>query len=254
MLAVMLMGLGTSVMLAMATWLASLPRQDVSIVDSAWSWLIWAPALVAALLWPAPGPRSVLVLVLAALWALRLSAHITWRHRGQPEDHRYQAIRQRNQPHFAWKSLYLVFGLQAGLAWIVALPLMAAVLRSAPWGVADFIGIALFAFGLVFEALADAQLQKFRSDPAHRGQVMDRGLWRYSRHPNYFGECCLWWGLWLLSASPENWWTLLSPLLMTVLLLKVSGVTLLEADISERRPAYRDYMRRTSAFVPWAPR
>jgi steroid 5-alpha reductase family enzyme len=250
----MLWGLGAGVALAMATWLASLSRRDVSIVDSAWPWLVWVPAAVTLLLWPTPGPRSVPVLVLAGLWALRLSAHITWRHRGQPEDHRYQAIRRRNQPHFGWKSLYLVFGLQALLAWIVALPLLAAIMQPAPWSAVDLAGIALFAFGLAFEAIADAQLARFKADPAQRGKVMERGLWRYSRHPNYFGECCLWWGLWLLSATAGTWWTVLSPLLMTVLLLRVSGVTLLEADISARRPGYGEYIRRTSAFVPWRPR
>ena len=108
--------------------------------------------------------------------------------------------------------------------------------------------------GPVFEAVADAQLQRFRASPAQRGKVLDTGLWRYSRHPNYFGECCVWWGLWLLAAAAGAWWTILSPLLMTVLLLRVSGVTLLEADIGQRRPAYADYMRRTSAFVPGQPR
>jgi steroid 5-alpha reductase family enzyme len=248
-------GLGVGAALAVATWVASLARRDVSIVDSAWPWLVWTPAAVTALLWPAPAPRGVLVLGLAGLWALRLSAHITWRHRGRPEDHRYQAIRRRNEPHFAWKSLYLVFGLQTVLAWIVALPLMMAIMQSAAWHVLDIPGLALFAFGFLFEAIADVQLERFRADPGRGdGQVMDRGLWRYSRHPNYFGECCLWWGLWLPAAAAGAWWTVLSPLLMTWLLLKVSGVALLEADIQQRRPAYGQYMRRTSAFLPRPPR
>jgi steroid 5-alpha reductase family enzyme len=188
------------------------------------------------------------------MWAIRLSVHITLRHHGQPEDHRYQAIRQRNQPHFEWKSLYLVFGLQALLAWLVALPLIAVVLCPAPWHWLHVAGMALFTFGFLFEAIADAQLQRFRNDPAQRGKVLDTGLWHFSRHPNYFGECCVWWGLWLLAAAAGAWWTILSPLLMTVLLLRISGVRLLEADIGKRRPAYVDYMRRTSAFVPWQPR
>ncbi len=249
-----LSGLGAAAALGFATWLNSLRRHDVSIVDSMWPWLIVAPALIAVLLADAPQSRGVLALVLAGLWALRLSTHITLRHRGKPEDYRYQAIRRRNQPHFEWKSLYLVFGLQALLAWVVAMPLVATVLQPAGWQLLDAAGIALFAFGFAFEAVADAQLQRFRADPAQRGKVLDTGLWRYSRHPNYFGECCVWWGLWLLAAASGAWWTLLSPLLMTVLLLKVSGVTLLEADIGQRRPAYADYMRRTNAFVPWLPR
>lgn len=250
----MLTGLGACAVLAVGTWLASLRRRDVSIVDSVWSWLIWAAAAVTALASQATGPRAPWVLLLSGAWALRLSAHITLRHRGQPEDHRYQAIRRRNEPHFQWKSLYLVFGLQAVLAWIVALPLMMAATASAPWQALDVLGVALFCFGFLYEAIADAQLERFKGNPDNRGKVMDRGLWRYSRHPNYFGECCLWWGLWLIATAAGAWWTVLSPLLMTVLLLRVSGVTLLEADIGERRPAYADYMRRTSAFVPWRPR
>ncbi len=194
------------------------------------------------------------MLGLAGAWALRLSIYIAWRHRGQPEDRRYQAIRRRNEPNFQWKSLYLVFGLQALLGWLVAAPLMAAVASPAPWSPLDGVGVAVAAFGLLYEAVADAQMARFRADPRNRGTVMDRGLWRFSRHPNYFGECCLWWGLWLVAAGAGAWWTVLSPLLMTVLLLKVSGVPLLEQDLGRHRPGYADYVRRTPSFVPWRQR
>jgi steroid 5-alpha reductase family enzyme len=253
-LTVALSGLGAGLGLAVATWLASLPRRDVTIVDSMWPWLVWLPVAVIALLATGPAPRGLLVLALAGLWALRLSLHIAWRHRGQLEDRRYQAIRRRNQPNFEWKSLYLVFGLQAVLAWIVALPLMAMVSVPAPWHPLDAVGAALFLAGLGIETVADAQLTRFRADPAQQGRVMDRGLWRYSRHPNYFGECLLWWGLWVMAVAAGAWWTLPAPLLMTWLLLKVSGVTLLEADLVGRRPGYADYVRRTSAFLPRRPR
>lgn len=246
-----LLGLGAGAALAFVVWVASVRLHDVSIVDSAWSFLVLLPALVVAAVLPQPGVRAAVVLLLAGAWALRLAAHIAWRHRGQPEDRRYQAIRRRNEPYFAWKSLYLVFGLQALLAWVAAAPLMAAVASPAPWRWLDALGILLFGIGFAFEAVADAQLARFRADPHNRGQVMTRGLWRYSRHPNYFGECCLWWGLWLLAAAGGAWWTVVSPLLMTLLLLKVSGVTLLEQDIALRRPGYAEYMRRTPAFVPW---
>jgi len=242
-------GLGTAALLAAVAWAESVRRRDVSIVDSVWGFLIFLPALTVAAMLPQTGPRAALVLALAAAWALRLSGYIAWRHRGQPEDRRYQAIRHRNEPHFEWKSLYLVFGLQALLGTIVATPLMAAVASPAPWHALDAIGLALFAFGFVFETVADAQLARFRADPRQRGKVMDCGLWRYSRHPNYFGECCVWWGLWLVAAAAGAWWTVLSPLLMTVLLLRVSGVTLLEQDLG-RRPGYAEYVRRTPAFVP----
>jgi steroid 5-alpha reductase family enzyme len=195
-----------------------------------------------------------LVLVLVTVWAVRLAAFLAARNWNAPEDHRYQAIRARNQPHFEWKSLYLVFGLQGLLAWLVSAPLAAAVASPAPLGPLDWIGGLLVAFGIVFEAVADAQLARFRRDPASAGRVLDSGLWRWSRHPNYFGECCVWWGFYLLAVAAGGAWTVFAPLLMTLLLLRVSGVALLEKDIGERRPAYRDYVARTSAFIPWPPR
>ena len=244
-------GLCAGALLALTAWTVSVQKRDASIVDVAWGFLVLVPALVASAVLPDPGPRAALVLVLAGAWALRLSGYIAWRRRGQPEDRRYRAIRARNEPHFAWKSLYLVFGLQALLGWIVATPLMAAVASPAAWRGLDLVGIALFAFGLVFETVADAQLARFRADPRSRDSVMDRGLWRYSRHPNYFGECCVWWGLWLVAAAAGAWWTVLSPLLITILLLRVSGVPLLEQDLARNRPGYAEYVRRTPAFVPW---
>jgi len=247
------LGLAATAGLALLAWIASVPSRDVSVVDSAWGPMVAAPAFVFATMAGTVGSRATTILALCAAWALRLSAYIAWRHRGEPEDRRYQAIRARNEPHFAWKSLYLVFGLQAVLAWVVALPLMAGVVAAAPWNGLDAIGIVLFVFGLAFEAVADAQLARFKADPANRARVMQAGLWRYTRHPNYFGECCVWWGLWLVAAAAGAWWSIVSPLLMTVLLLKVSGVTLLERDLAERRPGYADYVRRTNAFIPGRP-
>ena len=247
------LGLAAGLTLAAATWAMSVPRRDVSIVDIAWGWLVVVPGLVAAVLVP-PEPRAWPVLAIALAWAARLSLHILRRHSGEPEDRRYQAIRARNEPHFAWKSLYLVFGLQAVLGWIVSAPLVAAVLGPQGWNALALAGLALAAAGLLFEAVADAQLTTFKADPANRGRVMDRGLWRYSRHPNYFGEFCLWWGLGLVALADGAWWALASPLLMSVLLLKVSGVPLLEGDLRQRRPGYADYVQRTNAFFPWSPR
>jgi steroid 5-alpha reductase family enzyme len=188
------------------------------------------------------------------LWGARLSGYIAWRNAGEGEDHRYQAIRARNEPHFRWKSLYLVFGLQGVLAWIVSAPLLAAIASPAPYRWLDAAGVALFVLGFLFEAIADLQLTRFRADPANRGRVLDRGLWRYTRHPNYFGEFCIWWGFYLMALAAGGAWTIVSPALMTILLLRVSGVALLEKDIGERRPAYRDYVAHTSAFFPWLPR
>jgi steroid 5-alpha reductase family enzyme len=188
------------------------------------------------------------------LWALRLSAHLTARNWGQPEDRRYQALRATYAPGFAWKSLIIVFGLQALLAWVISLPLAAAIHSPRSLTLLDGAGASVVLLGLGLEALADRELARFKADPANHGQVLDRGLWRYSRHPNYFGEACVWWGFWLIALAAGAWWSVFAPLLMTFLLLRVSGVVLLERDIAERRPAYRDYVARTSAFVPWFPR
>jgi steroid 5-alpha reductase family enzyme len=233
-----------------AGWLFSYVRQNVTIVDSLWAPFFLLAALTTAVLTPLPGPRTTLIIVLVAIWAMRLSGYLTWRNWGKPEDHRYQAIRRRNEPDFTFKSLYLVFALQAVLAWIIAAPLAAGISGAAPLGLLDFVGIALWVFGFLFETSGDWQLARFKANPDNRGKVMDRGLWSYTRHPNYFGEACLWWGYWLIAVSAGGWWTLFAPLLMSVLLLKVSGVALLEKDIGERRPAYRDYIARTNAFIP----
>lgn len=246
--------MGWVALVSIATWIVSILRRDVSIVDSLWAVMIALGGWAYALDVPETGPRQILVLMLASLWAVRLTGHITWRNWGHGEDRRYQAIRARNEPNFAVKSLYLVFGLQALLAWIVAWPLMAALAVDAPLGWLDGLGVGVWLFGITFESVADWQLARFKGNPANAGQVMDQGLWRYSRHPNYFGECCVWWGAWLVALAAGGAWTIISPIMMTLLLLKVSGVTLLERDIGERRPGYRDYVARTSAFIPWLPR
>ena len=239
-----------------ATWLASLPLRDVSIVDSVWPLLLAAAgALYALRLAPRPpGPRTLVVLALLAAWALRLCLYITVRNAGHGEDRRYQAIRRRNDPGFAVKSLYLVFALQAVLAWVLSFVLLAALRSAAPWSWLDAAGALLAAVGLAWESIGDWQLSRFKRDPARRGQVMDRGLWRYSRHPNYFGESCFWWGLWLLALAAGGAWSVVSPLMITFMLLKVSGVALLESDLRERSAGYRDYIARTNAFLPWRPR
>jgi len=254
MLYALLCALAFALAAAVVTWAVSFVKADVSIVDGVWSLLILGAGLVFALTLPERGPRTVGVLALAALWALRLSAHIIWRNHGAPEDHRYRAIRARNQPHFEWKSLYLVFILQAVLAWIVAMPLAAAIAGGNALGWLDLAGAALVLFGFVFESVGDWQLARFLRNGNAAGAVMDRGLWRYTRHPNYFGEWCVWWGFYLIACAAGGWWALLSPLLMSVLLMRVSGVTLLEKDIGERRPAYREYIARTNAFFPGAPK
>ena len=247
-------GLAATLAIAIATWVVSLAKRDASIVDSVWSLLILLAGGTYAALQPEIAARTTVVLLLVALWAFRLTGYITWRNWGEPEDHRYQAIRKRNEPNFGFKSLYLVFGLQAVLAWIVSMSLLAVVRAPGPLGWMDAPGIMLVLFGLLFETIGDWQLAGFKADPANKGKVMDRGLWRYTRHPNYFGEFCVWWGVYFIALAAGGWWSIVSPLLMSVLLLKVSGVGLLEKDIGERRPAYREYVARTNAFFPGPPK
>jgi steroid 5-alpha reductase family enzyme len=248
-----LYGLAATSLLLLLTWIMSIFKRDVSIVDSTWSLMFLAMALAytsPAWLFGEMNPRVILLLVLVSAWAVRLSVYITWRNRGEGEDRRYQVIRRKHEPGFALKSLYLVFGLQGLLAWFISLPLLATATGTAALGMLDVIGVLVFLLGFGFETVADAQLAAFRALPENRGKVLDRGLWRYTRHPNYFGECLVWWGVYLMAVAAGGWWSFPAPLLMTFLLLRVSGVTLLESDISERRPAYRDYVHLTNAFIP----
>ena len=246
----LVLALSLMAFLAFAAWLVSLLVNDVSIVDSVWPLLILTGTLVYIFRSLLAGPRAFIVVALVALWALRLSAHITWRHWGEPEDRRYQAIRSHNEPYFRLKSLILVFGLQAVLAWIVSLSTLAAIINLQAWHLIDTMAVAVVVAGTIYEAVADWQLARFKANAANDGQVMDRGLWRLSRHPNYFGEFCVWWGFYLLTLSTHTWWAIASPVLMSILLLKVSGVTVQEKTISERRPGYQDYVDRTNTFFP----
>jgi steroid 5-alpha reductase family enzyme len=254
-LSIYLHGLAALVLAAAGAWAISVYREDVSIVDSLWSLMfVLAGGVYASSATPPIGVRAWLVLVLVVTWALRLSTYITIRNWGHGEDPRYQAIRARNQPNFALKSLYLVFMLQALLAWLISLPLLAAALGGGGLGLLDFAGIALWLIGIVFEAGGDWQLARFTAAADNKGRVMDRGFWRFTRHPNYFGDFCVWWGLYLFALSAGAWWSIVGPLLMSFLLMRVSGVTLLERDIGKRRPGYAEYARRTSAFFPWFPK
>lgn len=235
--------------LAVVGWLVSLPRRNVDVVDSLWS-LMFLVAILVYAGFPPESVRGRLLLVLVAVWALRLSLYITARNWGHGEDRRYQAIRARNEPGFAFSSLYRVFAFQAMLAWVISLPLHGAIGSDAPLGVLDYLAIALWLVGFAFEAGGDWQLARFKRDPANAGKVMDRGFWRYTRHPNYFGDFAQWWAFYLIAVAGGAWWSFIGPLLMSVLLLRVSGVKLLERDIGERRPAYAEYIRRTNAFFP----
>ena len=235
-------------------WLVSLVRRNVDVVDSLWSLLFLIALVVYWRLSPVQGERGLLLLALVGAWALRLCIYITARNWGHEEDRRYQAIRRRNDPGFAFKSLYLVFLFQALLAWVISLPLLGATIADVPLGPLDYLGAALWLLGFTFEAGGDWQLARFKRDPANAGKVMDRGFWRYTRHPNYFGDFAVWWGLYAIALSAGAWWSFVGPAFMSFLLLRVSGVRLLERDIGQRRPEYAEYVRRTNAFFPGPPK
>ena len=237
-------------------WLVSLAKRDASIVDPLWP-LVFVAVAWSVRLWGggAGGGRAVLMLVLVSAWGLSLGTHLAARKRGEPEDFRYRSLRRRLRPFWLW-SLPAVFILQGGLAVVVSLPLQAVLgdPDPSPLGWLDWAGAAVWAVGLAFESVADAQLRRFKANEANRGKVMDRGLWRYSRHPNYFGDSVVWWGIYLVAAAAGAWWTVAGPLLMTTLLLRVSGVTVLERTIAKRRPGYAEYAARTSVFIPMPPK
>ena len=242
-------------LIAVVLWGASRIKNDVGIVDSFWSLMILVAGLCFLVFTDTIiTDRHVVVMLLLTAWALRLAAHITWRNWGQEEDSRYQAIRNNNQPDFEFKSLYIVFLLQAFLAAVVALPLISVFSTEGEINTLDYIALALWFTGMFFETVGDLQLARFKSSSSNQNKVLNSGLWRYTRHPNYLGEFCIWWAFFLFAVASGYWWSIVSPLLMTILLLKVSGVSLLESTISERRPQYASYCRTTSAFFPWFPK
>jgi steroid 5-alpha reductase family enzyme len=238
------------VVLMTATWLVSLVVKDASIVDIVWG---LGFVLVAWIAWFSdPDVRSLLVAVLVTVWGIRLAGYLAWRNLGKGEDFRYQAMRRRYGRRFGLISLVVVFGLQGALMWTVSLPVQAA--SGGRLSVVDGIGVALWLVGMVFETVGDLQLARFKKDPTNAGKVLDTGLWRYTRHPNYFGDFCVWWGIYLIALAGGAWWTAIGPAIMTALLMRYSGAGLLEKTIGHRRPGYDEYVRSTNAFFPGPPK
>jgi steroid 5-alpha reductase family enzyme len=238
-------------------WVISLSLRDVSIIDVFWG--IGFVLIGIAAIWRHGGldPRSKLIFAIVAVWALRLALHLflRWRRLGH-EDRRYSAMRRKAGPRFPVTSLFTVFWLQAGVMWVVSLPLQQAFAAApTPLGPLDLIGAAIALLGILVEAVADYQLTRFGRDPANRGRVLETGLWAWSRHPNYFGDTVVWWGVFVLClVASHAWWTVIGPVVMTYFLMRVSGVPMLERKMADRRPEYADYIRRTSTFVPWPPK
>ena len=232
-------------------WLISLKMKDASIAD-----IWWGPgfAVIAATGWLTATPnvsRYALVTLVVTIWALRLGIHLGARNLGHDEDRRYQAMRAQS-PNFWLISLFKVFVLQGSIQIVVAMPIFAAAYAQTSLNLWDIVGTTVALTGVLIEAVADHQLTRFKASEHNQGQVMDQGLWGYSRHPNYFGNAVLWSGLGIIGiACGGPWWSLLGPVLMIFLLLKVSGVSMLESTISSRRPGYQQYKEEVSAFIPW---
>jgi steroid 5-alpha reductase family enzyme len=249
-------------LIAVGAWLVSLAVEDASIVDYFWSLMLLGSAATYAYQMGFENSLSTVNLVLltmAAVWALRLSAFLVLRGRNRGEERRYQEIRKRLSPNFAVKSLFNIFLLRAFLIWMLS-SLFAVALSSVStlsWSYWHTAGAALWLSGFVLQALADLQLYKFNQLVVRDSETLTSGLWRYSRHPNYFGECCVWCG-WVIFAIPAASaatlpWLLLAPIIMIALLLKLSGISHMERGITQRRPDYRQYIETTSAFIPWKP-
>jgi steroid 5-alpha reductase family enzyme len=251
-------GLGVTGAYVTAVWLLSLALRNASIIDIFWGPGFALLAVVYSLLSDdGYSGRQLLVCALVLVWGLRLGGYILSRNAGHGEDYRYVKMREHAGPAFWWRSLITVFCLQGALLWVIAWPLLVAVHSDSPdhLAIPDFAGGAVWLIGISFEAMGDFQLARFKADPANKGKVMDRGLWRYTRHPNYFGDATLWWGYWIIAAgTPWGFATIFAPALMTFMLTRVSGVAMLERTIGRRRPGYDEYVRRTSAFFPLPPK
>ncbi|MCA9706151.1 MAG: DUF1295 domain-containing protein [Myxococcales bacterium] len=237
-------------------WLVSVRLRNASIVDP-----LWGMTFVLAGGWyflrtPDGDPgRKLLVMTLVTVWGLRLSIHLLWRNLGEPEDPRYQAFRRRFGPQrYWWVSFFQVFVLQGTLSWLIGAPLLGAQLGGGPLGWLDAVGAGVWLVGMVFEAGSDLQLARFRARRTRPDQLLTDGFWRYTRHPNYFGDSACWWGYGLLSIAAGGYAWALGAVLMTVLIIRVSGVALLERSSMNQKPGYAEYAARTSAFLPWFPR
>ena len=238
-------------------WLLSVRLKNASIVDVFWG---FGFVMINAL-WYFQGEgnpvRKLLLLALVSIWGLRLTAYIGWRNWGKPEDFRYQQFRKDyGAERYWWFSYFQVFLLQGGLICLIAMPLFAVQasgqMQELYW--LDFVAAGVWAIGVFFESVGDWQMAKFKANPDNKGKVMDRGLWKYTRHPNYFGDAATWWGFGLFAIAVGNYWAPIGSLVMTGLILKVSGVSLLERTLKDTKPKYAEYIRKTSSFIPWFPK
>jgi steroid 5-alpha reductase family enzyme len=238
-------------------WVVSVIIKNVSIVDLFWGFGFVLTALFYFLNTDGSSPRKIIITVLVAIWGLRLSVYLAWRNIGKGEDFRYRQFREKyGENRYWWISFFQTFVLQGILMWLISAPLLGAQFygQTDPLGILDLAGIAFWLIGFIFETGGDLQLVSFKADPANKGKVMDKGFWRYTRHPNYFGDSSVWWGYGLICIAAGSYIPVLGSVLMTALIIRVSGVALLEKSLKEQKPQYREYVEKTSAFLPWFPK
>jgi steroid 5-alpha reductase family enzyme len=237
-------------------WIISIITRNVSIVDLFWGFGFVLTAWFYFLNTEGPYLRKIILISLVTIWGLRLSIYLSWRNIGKGEDFRYRNFRKNfGEKRYWWFSFFQTFLLQGLLMWLVSAPLLGAqYYLSNELGILDYIGIIIWLIGFSFEAGGDYQLSRFKADPANKGKVLNKGFWRYTRHPNYFGDSAIWWGYGLICLSAGSYIPVLGSILMTVLIIKISGVTLLEKSLKEQKPQYKKYIEKTSSFLPWLPK
>ncbi len=238
-------------------WIVSIILKNVSIVDLFWGLGFVLTAGFYFMKTEGFEPRKVILIILVAIWGVRLSVYLAFRNIGKGEDFRYKQFRQSyGEKRYWWISFFQTFLLQGVLMWLISAPLLGGQYYRLhnSLGIPDYIGIITWLIGFCFETGGDFQLARFKADPANKGKVMDKGFWRYTRHPNYFGDSAVWWGYGLICMASGSFIPILGSLLMTALIIKVSGVALLEKSLIEQKPQYKEYIEKTSAFLPWFPK
>lgn len=248
--------LGLLLFCYMSAWFVlSLAKKRNDVADTAWGLGFVLLTWVSFFLGQVQGVRGLFVGILVSMWGIRLAWHIHMRNRGKAEDYRYAKWREDWGKWFYVRSYVQVYLLQGVLLFFIVLPIL--LINKSPGqalGILDFTGLAVWILGFVFESFGDAQLARFIKDPANKGKLMQSGLWRYTRHPNYFGEVTMWWGVWLIALSvPNGWLSVIGPITITFLILKVSGVPMLEKKMEENSQ-FAEYKKRTSVFIPWFPK
>jgi steroid 5-alpha reductase family enzyme len=251
--------IGLALILAMMTalWVISIPIKNVSIVDLFWGFGIVITCFIYFLNTDGHEARKIILSIMVTIWGLRLSVYLAWRNLGKGEDFRYKKFRRDYGEHrYWWISFFQTFLLQGILMWLISAPLLGAQYygQEKALNIIDYLGIVVWIIGFIFEAGGDLQLTRFKADPSKKGKVLDKGFWRYTRHPNYFGDAAVWTGYGIICISAGSYLPVLGSVLMIALIIKVSGVALLEKTLKVSKPEYKDYIEKTSAFIPWFPK